>query len=115
MDENREPFLTQEIDAFLDDMGDPVGTVSVHANETVTCWTEWGGWQWQAEATTRENALRRLEARLMRLNPFDGADTDWGDPGHQLGALDSRIPESVREQMQDVSRRRGDVIPEDTE
>ncbi len=111
--DERELFVAGEAELLYDDMGEPVGVVDVRASETVTCWAEWGGWCWEAEGTTRANALRRLEARLMHLNPFDGADTDWGEPGHQLGSLDSRIPEAIRARMRALSDERGDVIPED--
>jgi hypothetical protein len=115
MDEGREEFLLRDSDILHDEMGEPVGTVAIHASETSTCWTEWGGWGWQAKGPSREVAQRRLEARLMHLNPFDGADTDWGEPGSQVGPLDPRIPKTVRQRMREVSRERGDIIPDDVD
>jgi hypothetical protein len=54
---------------------------------------EWGGWHWQAEGVDRAQAERRLRVRLGRLTPFDGFDTDWGDPGYKIGDLDQTIAE----------------------
>lgn len=111
--DERERFLDSEIDSFSDDPPADLGVswITVHAEETVTCWTEWGGWHWEAEGTDRHQAYRRLTTRLMHMNPWDGSG--WGDPGYQTDPLDDRIPDAMRKRMREFSREQGHVIPED--
>jgi hypothetical protein len=93
---------------FVDQRKEPFTSIEIRAEETddrVVCRAEWGGWSWRAEAHDRPTAQRRLNDRLARLDPFDHADADWGHPGHQVGALDERIPQHIRRRMRDYTQR----------
>jgi hypothetical protein len=82
---------------------DQLGSVTFEDSGDITVNASWGGWEWEARGSDREQAARRLEDRLSGLNPFDGSDTDWGPPGRMEatdeGGLDQRIPEQVRRRM----------------
>lgn len=104
-DSEYERFVNGEVNAFgLDFEAAPLGSVEVRDDGDSICYTKWGGWHWQAEGGDRSAALRRLESRLDRLNPFDGFDTDWGDPGHTAGDFDEAIPEGMRALMEEWNR-----------
>jgi hypothetical protein len=93
-------FINDETDIVITDLDDLVGPVEIREwTHGATCYTRWGGWHWQADGGDRLTAWRRLTDRLSRLNPFDGFDTDWGEPGWRVEELDDRIPEAMRDLM----------------
>jgi hypothetical protein len=100
----REQLVNGEtLGAVMYDPGWDFGNVEISIDGTEVAWADWGNWHWQAEGTDRERALGRLEDRLSRLDPFDGFDTDWGDPGYKLvdgEPIDERIHEDTRQRME---------------
>lgn len=113
MNAETQSFLNGHTDTLVDDVDGHI--IQIHAEETVTCYCEWGGWHWEAEDTTRDGALRRLGTRLNLKDPFFGADTDHGDPGYQTGELSDQIPIAMRAQMRALSDERGENHPDDHE
>jgi hypothetical protein len=80
------------------EVGDGIALVEAEV-ELVRVYAAWGGWHWEAEGVNEEDARRRLGSRLSLLNPFEGWDTDYGDPGYLLGELDPAIPKDTRKRM----------------
>lgn len=82
---------SEEAEVLEDDEFGPLEVFT----ESVTVSVNAGGWHWLGTSPDRSTAIRRLKDRLRSRNPFDGADTGWGDPGHQVNELHPSIKETV--------------------
>jgi hypothetical protein len=89
------------VDHSVESVGGPVGRVEIETLEVRDGFRsqgEWGGWLWQANGHTIEEAKQRLTTRLASLDPFE--HPDWGRPGLLSGDLAVAIPENTRQLME---------------
>lgn len=100
-------FLDGKRERYTHFHGAPLGGLTFRMIEDeadVICWTEWGGWRWEARGTDRTQAFGHLVIRLALLDPMWDVQRA-GPPGRLLGVLSGAFPVEVRERLmkEDVS------------